>query len=154
MTDVKHSGYKAAAQSVTFSGTRTLVSLADDEWTDLSDEIDNSVNGYLFADWEFVCTSVAFTGADSAIELYIVPSVDDTNYPDWTGDGIADEQEHNVHFVGAFTTSGATAAQRLTLRGIELPPGKFQVGVRNRGGVALAASGSTLKWRPWQYSSA
>jgi hypothetical protein len=154
MTDVKHSGYKAELQSIVFSGTRTLVSLADDEWTDLSDVVDNSTNGWLFADWEFVCTSVAFTGADSAIELYILPAVDGTNYGDWTGDGITDEQEHNVHFVGSFTTSGATAAQRLTLRGIELPPGKFKVGVRNRGGVALAASGSTLGFRPWQYSSA
>lgn len=154
MTDVRHSGYKAEAQSVAFSGTRTLVSLADDEWTHLSDEVDNSTNGWLFSDWEFVCTSVAFTGADSAIELYIVPAVDGTNYPDWAGDGTTDEQEQNVHFVGAFTTSGSTAAQRLTLRGIELPPGKFKVGVRNRGGVALAASGSTLKYRPWQYSSA
>lgn len=154
MTDVKHSGYKAAAQAVTFTGTRTLVSLADDEWTDLSDVIDNSVTGWLFADWKFVCTSVAFTGADSAIELYLIPSVDDTTYPDWAGDGTADLQEHNVHFIGSFTTSGTTAAQDLTLRGIELPAGRFKIGVRNRGGIVLAASGSVLSYRPWQYSSA
>jgi len=154
MTDVKYSGYKDDAQSVVFSGTRTLVSLAIDEWTDLSDVINNGANGYLFADWEFVCTSVAFTGADSAIELYLVPVVDGTNDPDWTGDGTTAEQEHNVFFAGAFTTSGDTSAQRLTLRGIEMPVGKFKVGVRNMGGIALAASGSTLKYRPWQYSSA
>lgn len=154
MTDVKHSGYKAAAQTVAFSGTQTLASLADDEWTNLSDEIDNSVSGWLFADWELVLASAIFTGADSAVELYLIPTVDDTNYPDWVGNVITDEQENNVFFVGAFTTSGATAAQRLALRGIDLPPGKFKVGVRNRSGVALAASGNTLKYRPWQYSSA
>ena len=154
MTDVVNSGYKAAAQAVNFSGTRTLVSLADDEWTDESDAIDNSVTKYLFADIEFVCTSVAFTGTDSAIEIYLIPSVDDTNYPNWTGDGIIDEQENNIHFVGSVTTSGATEAQRLVLRGVDLPPGKFKFGVRNRGGVALAASGSVLSWRPYQYSSA
>jgi len=154
MTDVKYSGYKNDAITISFTGTRTLVSLADSEYTDLSDEIDNGPNGWLFADWEFVCTSVAFTGADSAIELYLIPIVDGTNDPDWTGDGLVTLQEQNVFFVGAFTTSGDTAAQRLTIRGIELPVGKFKVGVRNVGGVALAASGSTLKYRPWQYTSA
>ena len=154
MTDVRHSGYKAELQPIVFSGTRTLVSLADDEWTDLSDVVDNSANLWLFSDWEFVCTSVAFTGADSAIEMYLLPAVDGTVYADWTGDGTADLQEHNVHFVGSFTTSGTTAAQQLSLRGVELPPGKFKIGVRNRGGIVLAASGSTLSYRPWQYSSA
>lgn len=152
MTDVLKQ-YQGDAVSVAFSGTRTLVSLDNDEWTHLSDEIANSGN-YPFADFEFVCTSVAFAGADSAIEVYLVPTVDGTNYPDWAGDGVTDEQEHNVHFVGAFVTSGATAAQRLSLRDIELPAGKFKVGVRNRGGIALAASGSTLKYRPWVYKSA
>ena len=152
MTDVLKQ-YQGDAVSVAFSGTRTLVSLAIDEWTHLSDEVTNTGN-YPFSDWEFVCTSVAFTGADSAIELYLVPTVDGTNYPDWTGDGTAALQEQNVHFVGAFVTSGTTAAQRLSLRDIELPAGKFKVGVRNRGGIALAASGSTLKYRPWVYKSA
>ena len=136
MTDVKHSGYKAALQAVVFSGTRTLVSLADDEWTDESDVIDNSANLWLFADWRLELGSAVFTGTDSAVEFYIIPSVDDTNYPDWTGDGIVALQEHNVHFAGSFTTSGATLAQDLSLRGVELPPGKFKLGVRNRSGVA------------------
>jgi len=153
MTDVKHSGYKAEAVSVVFSGTQTLVSLTDNEWTDESDEINNT-NGWLYSDWELVMTSVAFTTTDSAVELYIIPSVDGTNYPNWTGNVTTDEPENSVHFVGSFATSQATEAQRLTLRGIELPPGKWKVGVRSRAGVSLAASGSTLKFRPWQYSSA
>lgn len=154
MTDVRHSGYKAAAQTIAFNGTRTMNNtLLDNEWTHLSDVVDNSVNLWLFADWEIQLTSAVFTGADSAVELYIVPILDDTNDPDWVGDGIVDEQEQNVYFVGSFTTSGATLAQRLTIRAIEMPPGLFKVGIRNRAGVTLGGT-NVLRYRPWQYSSA
>jgi len=153
MVDSVHSGYKAALQGVVFSGTRTLVSLADNEWCDLSDAIDNSIGKYLFADLRLELGSAAFTGTDSAVEIYLLPSLDDTNYPDWVSDGIVDEQENNIHFIGSVTTSGTTAAQDLIIRSVALPAGKFKFGVRNRGGVALAASGNTLSWRPWQYAS-
>jgi hypothetical protein len=153
MVDSVHSGYKAAAQSVSFSGTQQIDSLTDNEWTNLSDEIDNSSTKYLFADLELVLGSAVFTGADSAMEIYLVISVDDANYPDWTGNVTTDEQENNKHFIGSMTTSGATAAQRMTLRAVALPPGKFKFGIRSRAGVTLAASGNTLKWRPWQYAS-
>lgn len=154
MVDAVHSGYKEAAQSVSFTGTQTLASLADGEWCSLSDEIDNSSLKYLFADFELVLASAAFTGTDSVVELYLVPSVDDTNYPDWTDNVTTDEQENNAHYVGSFTTSGATAAQRLALRSVAMPAGKFKLGVRNNSGVAFAASGNTLKYRRWNWASA
>ena len=154
MVDSVLSGYKAAAQSVVFSGTQQIDSLTDNEWTDLSDEIDNSSTKYMLADIELVLGSAAFTGTDSAIELYLVPSIDDTNYPDWTGNVTTDKQENNKWFIGSMTTSGATAAQRMGLRAISLPNGKYKFGIRSRAGVTLAASGNTLKWRPHQYASA
>ena len=153
MVDSVLSGYKAAAQTVVFSGTQQINSLADNEWTDLSDEIDNSSTKYMMADLELVLGSAAFTGTDSAIEIYLVPSIDDTNYPDWTSNVITDEQENNKHFIGSMTTNADTSAQRMTLRSVALPNGKFKFGIRSRAGVALASSGNTLKWRPWQYSS-
>ncbi len=150
MVDSVLSGYLAVSQSVAFSGTRTLVSLASEEFTDLSDVIDNSLTGYMFSEWAFACTSVVFTG--ESFELYIIPLVD-AAYPTWTGDGIVDEPQNAPHFVGSFALTGATGAQEATLRSIALPSGLFKVGCRNRGGVALAASGTTLKWRPWGYKS-
>ena len=154
MADATLSGYKAAAAEISFTGTQTLASLADNEWCSLSDAIDNSSTKYMLADFELVLGSAAFTGTDSTVEIYIVPSTDDTNYGDWTDNVTSDEQENNPYYVGSFTTSGTTAAQRLTsLRGGALPKGKFKVGVRNRSNVAFAASGNTLKWRPHQYSS-
>lgn len=155
MTDVQKKWISEWA-AVVFSGTRTLVSLADDEWTDLADEINNAAAGAkaVFADFHLTLGSAAFTGADSAVELYLLaPGLADV-YPDWTGDGITDEQEHNVHFVGGFTTSGATTIQELYLRDVEVPPGKYKLGVRNRGGVALAGSGSALNYRLWTHGSA
>lgn len=153
MTDLTRSGYLASAASVTFSGTQTLNSLTDNEFTDLSDEIDNSTNKYMFADMELVLGSAAFTGTDSSIELFLVPTVDGTNYPTWTGNGTSDEQENTPFFVGAFSTTGTTAAQRAVLRDVPLPNGKYKWGVRNRGNVTLASSGNTLSWRPHSVSA-
>lgn len=144
----QNTGYQAAAQSVSFTGTQTLLSLTDNEWTNLSDAIDNGTNKYLTVDIELYLASAAFTGSDSTLSLYLLPSVDGTNYPNWTGNVTTDEQENNQYYVCSFTTSGATEAQRMTHRGLIVPPGLYKYGVRNTSGVTLAASGNTLKWRP------
>lgn len=148
---LKSTGYQAASTSIAFSGTQTLASLADNEWTDLSDEIDNTTNLYVMADFFFELASAAFTGTDSVVELYIVPSVDGTLYPNWTGNVTTAEQENYQYFAGSAVTSGATEAQNIAIRDVKLPPGKFKVGVRNTAGVALAASGNTLEYRPHSY---
>ena len=151
MTDVKLSGYKAEAQTALDTD---LNSLADDGWSVLSAAIDNSTTGYMFADLELFLNSQNGNGADCAVEFYLVPSVDGTNYPDYTT-AAGDNQENNQYFVGSITVeSSANGAFRATLRGVELPPGKFKLGVRNRANDAFDATGNVLKWRPWQYSSA
>lgn len=152
MVDAVNSGYKAAAQTVSWSANG-FDALTDNEWTNASDEIDNSTTKYLLADFEVVLGSAAFTGADSSISLYLIPSIDDTNFADWSGGGTTtDEQENEQLYIGSVTTSGATAAQRLVLRSVSLPPGKFKIGIRNQSGVTLNAT-NTLKWRPYNYSS-
>lgn len=148
---LKNAGYLTTATAVTFSGTQTINSLTDNEWTNLSDEIDNSTNKYKYVDLELVLGSAAFTGSDSGIEVYLIPTVDGTNYPSWTGDTTSDKQENVPFFVGFIPTTGATAAQRGVLAGkdkVELPAGKYKYGIRNRGNVTLASSGNTLSWRP------
>lgn len=148
MADLTRSGYLASAISIAWTSGQALDSAVDDEYTDLSDEIDNSTNKYLMADIEVVLASAAFTETDSAIEIFLVPSVDGTNYPNWTGNGTAAEQENLNYFVGMVITSGATEAQRMVLRNVELPNGKYKLAFRNRGGVALAASGNSASLRP------
>lgn len=144
----KTSGYLAAATAVVWTSGQSLNSLTNDEYTDLSDEIDNSTNKYYLADIDIVLGSAAFTGTDSGLEVYLVPTVDGTTYPTWTGNGTSDEQENNSFFIGLVTTTGTAAAQRMVLRAIELPPGKYKFALRNRGNVTLASSGNTMYWRP------
>lgn len=144
---MRSSGYLNAVQTVSFSGTQTLNSLLQSEWTDLSDEVDNSANLYPMADWELQLGSAAFTGADSLVAFYIVPTMDGTNYPDWAGNVTSGGQQQYSYHAGVFITSGTTAAQRLYLPNIPMPPGRFKVGFRNFSGVTLASSGNTLRYR-------
>ncbi len=157
MTTLKLSGYLATAQTVAWTGaTQKIDSLANDEWTDLSDEIDNSSNKYPFADLDLVLGSAAFTGADAGIEVYIVPTVDGTNYPDWSGNATTDAPEQ-AHYLAAFLPlKASTAARRVvssSQAAVELPQGKFKFGIRSRANVALASSGNTLYWRPKSYDA-
>ena len=155
MTDVRKTPYQAEA--VTALSTE-LNTDADKTWSELSGEYDNSTNGYLFMDVEVSLASADFTtpgGADMAYEIYVVPSVDGTNYPDTVNTGVADTpQENNQYFVGSVTIHSVSAAFIGTLRGVEVPIGKWKLFVRNRSNRALAASGNTIKWRPWSYKSA
>ena len=146
ITVAKHSGYLAAAAAVSFTGTQTLASLGDGEWTNLSDEIDNSTNKYALVDLYLDLASAAFTS--SGVEIYLVPSVDGTTYPTWTGNVSTEEPENQTHFVGSMNTTESTAVQDTILRNVVLPPGKYKWGVRNQTGIAFAASGNTLYWRP------
>jgi hypothetical protein len=145
---LKLSGYLATASAVAWASGQSLDSLTNDEYTDLTNEIDNSTNKYPFADWDLVLGSAAFTGLDSVIEIYLVRTVDGTNYPTWTGNGTTDEQENAPYFVDSAPTTATTAAQRITGGPIALPQGKFKFGFRSRANVTLAASGNAFYWRP------
>lgn len=148
MARAQSTGYIVTPITVVFSGTQTLASLMDNEWTNLSDEIDNSTDKYLLADFELVLGSAAFTGTDSAVELYVVRTQDGTNYPAWTGDSPSDAQANQNNPCWVKSTTGTTAAQRIVFECVEIPPGKYKIGVRNRGNVTLASSGNTLTLRP------
>lgn len=152
-TNLTLSGYLATAISIAWATGQALASLTNNEWTDLSDEHDNSSNLYVFADLEIVLASAAFTGAGSGIEVYLIPTLDGTNYPTWTGNGTSDEQENNIFYVGFVPTTGTTAAQRALLRDIELPNGKYKWGFRSRAGVTLAGSGNSASFRPHSKAS-
>jgi hypothetical protein len=151
---LKNTGYQVAIQSIAWAAGQSLASLTDNEWTDLSDEIDNSTNKYVTMDIAIDLGSAAFTGTDSIIEVYVVPSVDGTNFGMWTGNVTTDEQENVQYFVGSVTTSGATEAQTdLTLRNVVVPPGKYKFGFRNRSNVTLNAT-NAAGYRPHSFEDA
>ena len=153
-TTLKLAGYLASEAAITFSGTQQLNSLADNEYTNWSDEIDNSTNLYAMADIRVVIASAAFiTPADCGIEIFLIPTVDGTNYPTWTGDTATDQVHNGPFFVGYVPFTGTTAAQAGVLIGVDLPNGKYRWAARNRGNVALAGSGNTIYWRPHSVQS-
>lgn len=153
-TTLKIAGYLATEAAITFSGTQQLNSLTDNEYTDLSDEIDNSTNLYFEADVRVVIASAAFvTPSDCGIELYLIRTVDGTNYPTWTGNTTTDQAHNGPFFVGFVPFTGTTAAQAGVLNGVQLPSGKYKWAARNRGNVSLAGSGNTLYWRPTSVQS-
>lgn len=149
------SGYKAAAAEA-LDGAN-LDSLADGclaaagEALDTITEIDNTSTKYLYADFELSLASLDIT-ARSVCNLFIISTVDGTDYPDYTVDHSTPANvvlaEANF-FVKAIEFHAANAAQRQTARGVVLPPGKFRVAIMNKLGVAFASSSNTLKWRPY-----
>ena len=154
MTDVRKTAYLAESQTALDTD---LNGDTNDTWTSLSAEFDNSTNGYMFMDIEVSLgvPATAWSGADSAYEVYVVPSVDGASYPDTVNTGTADAQENNQYFVGSITTKGSTTGtQRQVIRGVEIPNGKWKLFGRNRTNSTLAATGNTIKWRPWGYKSA
>jgi len=152
MGDSTLSGYKAAAAAITWGSGQEIDQLQDNEWTDLSDEIDNGTNKYMFVDLYFDLGSAAFA-AGSAIEAYLIPSVDGTTYPTWTGNVTTDQQENQQYFVGSVTTTATTAVQDIVLREISLPNGVYKWGFRNSAGVELNAT-NLIYWRPHQFTAA
>lgn len=145
---IKSTGYLVTAQTVAWTTGQGIDSLINNEWTDLSDEIDNTSNLYTLSDLELVLGSAAYTGANSNIEIFIVRSLDGTNYPNWTGNVTTEEPENEQYFVDRFKTSQATEAQRVVKGEKSLPPGKFKIALRNKSGATFPASGNSLKYRP------
>lgn len=151
MPNVTLSGYLAAAIAVTWATGQALNSLTSTEWTDLSDEIDNSTLKYALADLFLDLAALTTTGTP-VIEVYIVPSVDGAVYPTWTGNATADapEQSHYLAAVLPLRVVTTTALRSVTPSHapVELPNGKFKIGLRSRAGGNIAASGNTLYYRP------
>jgi hypothetical protein len=156
-TTLKLAGYLASAVAIAWTAaTQKIDSLTDNEWTDLSDEIDNTTNLYAFADLDLILGSAAFTGADAGIEVYIVPTIDGTTYPDWSGNATTDAPEQDHLRVAFLPLKASTAARRAVSSSqspVRLPNGKFKFGIRSRANVTLASSGNTLYYRPHSLQS-
>lgn len=97
----------------------------------------------IYADFELVIAS--FTpGTNPVVELYLLRSVDGTNYEDGGGSVVPSQDA----YVGAFQIASGTGAKRAVLRDVALPPGLWKAVIKNVTGAALPASGNTLKVRP------
>lgn len=110
----------------------------------------NSSNLYFWGDVELYAPGFGGTPtAGKVIELYLVPSYDGgTTYQD------ADTTTPPAGlYAGAFVVRGTSGAQRLTLRGVPLPPVIFKTLVNNKTDQQLSANW-TLKVTPYRTQSA
>lgn len=111
--------------------------------------IDNSATHALYHDLELAVTFGVAPADNAVVEVYLLPSVDDTNY----ADGSNTVLPRGNLLAGVFFVRNVTTAQRLALRNVEVPPGSFKYLIRNTAGQSMAASGNTLKYRPHELLS-
>ena len=122
--------------------TTELNALADGG-NKLGAAIDNTSNGDMHMDVElYVATQGGARGSGAYVALYILASVDGTNY--CYGADAVDPPAHAL--VGTFALDAVVTARYVTLTHILLPAGKFKLLLMNETGQAFAATGNTLKY--------
>lgn len=126
-----------------------LNSLASNAYSGVGSAFNNvfataNFNGYFLAD--VMLNLAAYTGtptAGSYIGVWFIPAADGTNY-DTSGSTISVGPDVIIP-VDAL----ASGPYQRTMRNIWLPCGQFKTLAQNNGtGIALAASGNTIKVRP------
>lgn len=125
--------------------TTELNSLASATRSAASASIDNTPatgGNYELMDVELNVTYGTNPSAGGYVALYLLPSLDGTNF----ADGAAATAPQKALLIGVFELRASTSAQRLALTRIPLPPRKFELLVDNQAGQAMAASGNTVKY--------
>lgn len=143
--NLQWSAYRAAIANQL---TTELNSLADGTVCALSSQYDNTSNLDMFADFELDLASLTITSANAFVTIFIVPSIDGTNYPDWSTGTYAAYHSQYARGNGIVKAVSATTA-RVNIEEVRIGPNKFKVAVRNGLGVAFASSGNTLGMRTY-----
>jgi hypothetical protein len=107
--------------------------------------IDNTSRLDYWADFELTIYFGSAPTAGQTVDLYLLESADGTNYADGTAG--SSPVTVQTHFVGSFPVRAVTTIQRVSLRGVPLPPLKTNVQLVNNTSQAFAAqsTGSRLK---------
>ena len=113
-------------------------------------DLDNGSDLDLWGDFELlVDIQVAIPVGDKVAELYLVLSVDDTNFltPNDTGD-----TPQAIFLVGVFESrDNITGDQRMGITGVPLPPRKMRFVLKNVSGQTFGANnGHTLRIKPYK----
>lgn len=141
-------------------GTETLMStdlnsLANDAVNVGAVLPDNTSNRYFYAEFELVLASVDLSAQiNPGVELYLVPSYDGTNYADVGTDASTTVYPPAQYLVAVLGVAETSAAHRAVSPHIMIDPLKYTPVVINKTGVALAASGNTLKSKYYTVTTA
>src|SRR5579885_1720765 len=130
MANVKFSGY---TQVLTSLLTTELNSLANNGISNGGATVlDNTTNLDVFADFEANFTFGTAPTAGTGLDLYLVPTIDGTNYEDG-GATSSNVQPSSAYFVGSFIVRAVTTAQKVAIRGVQLGPTKYRAVLINNG---------------------
>lgn len=122
-----------------------LDSLADDAVNVGTVLPDNTTNRYYYAMFELELGSVDLSAQNNpAIELYLVPSYDGTNYADTGDDTSTTILPPAQYLVAVMGVEESSAAHRAVSPHVMLDPVKYTPVVVNKTGAALAASANEL----------
>jgi len=114
----------------------------------LGNEIDNATSARnMYADFDLLCKFQAAPSAGGYVALYLMQSVDGTNY----ADGSDSVTPPATALVGTFPVRAVTDAQRVALRHVLLPATKFKPLVINKSGQAMTNvdDENVLSYRPY-----
>jgi hypothetical protein len=118
-------------------------SLANNAGTAASSAVDQATNLDQKAYFELNVTFGSAPAAGTTVDLYLMYSLDGTNYADYTSGTTPVVNANN--YVGSFVLANTTSAQRVHSPDVYLRAYKFKVAAVNKSGVAFPASGSTCK---------
>ena len=105
----------------------------------LGAEIDNGTDKDEYLDIVLKLNSAVAAGAGvPAVDVYLLPCPDGTNYP--TPPGGSAGATPTIYLAGSIPAIASANFTIGVLRGVILPPGKFKVEARNNLGVAFPAS--------------
>lgn len=136
--------YSAPSAIATYLTTE-LNSLAD-AGNKLGAKIDNVADGEneMFINLElYVAAQGSARSADARVEIYALPSIDDTNFD--YGDDSTNPSPSNL--IAVLPLDAATTARYVTATNLRIPPLDLKLLVVNETGQAFAATLSTLKYR-------
>lgn len=128
---------QATGTSLALSAGSTVVALTNQPY-------DNRTNLFFWGDIDLVCTFGTAPTAGKILELYAIPSLDGTNF----ADGDASKTPDAGLRIGAVAVRGVNTQQRLTFRGCNLPPHKFNLVLKNGADQTISA-GWTLDILPY-----
>ena len=137
------------APSLTTILTTELNSLGSGSQSAASAAVANQTNLDIYVDIEVVLGALSPT-TGAYVALYILEAVDGTNYPAQSAADLRLTTSQLLVSIPIGTT--ASTAQRVVARNVMIPPGSFKIILDNQTGVALAASGNTVKFNAYDFN--
>lgn len=108
--------------------------------------LDNSDIAHFYGTAELVLASVDLSGqTNPSVELYMVPTIDGTNYVDDGTDASTTDYPPSTLLAGVFAIQATSAAHRACIELFQIGPFKYTPVLINKTGAAFASSGNTLK---------